>query len=236
MHILICDDIKSDTIKLDKLLKKIDSSIGVVCFNNTDDALNYIQRGVLVDLCFLDIIMPDMSGIALAREIRSTGYSGDIVFLTTSNSYAAQSYEINAFGYLLKPPAPAAVRDILNRLEDARALSDTQSIFVKASKVARRVRFCDISHVEVIKHFVYIHLTDGQSLEIRCTFSEIAGQLLRDDRFVQCHRSYIANLDEIAAIEDRVIATVSGGRIPVSKNYSDIKKAYAKWIVGGERV
>jgi DNA-binding LytR/AlgR family response regulator len=125
---------------------------------------------------------------------------------------------VNAFSYLLKPPSIEALRELMRKLEDAKAKADTDGIHVKASKVSRHLMFRDISHVEVIKHYVYFRLTDGSEVEVYATLGDVAPQLLRDKRFAQSHRSYIVNMDDISAIGD-----------PNSKSYPDVKKKFAKW-------
>lgn len=233
MNILICDDIKSETAKLERLLADSGLDVKLTAFHSGYDALDFVHSGAVVDVCFLDIVMPDLSGVDLANRLRSDGFKGQIVFLTTSNDYAAESYAVEAFCYLLKPPMPEDVRGVLRRLDDARKRDDADGIFVKVSKVARHILFRDISHVEVIKHCVYFRLTDGEEIELYATFAEIAEQLLSDRRFAQCHRSYIVNMSDIASIGDREITMRGGKRVLYSKSYSDIKKRFAKWIVGG---
>lgn len=235
MKILICDDMSSETSKLERLLGDSGFDVKTIAFNNGYDVLDYVHSGALVDVCFLDIVMPDISGIELAEQLRADGFKGELVFLTTSNDYAAQSYSVQAFSYLLKPPKPDAVRDILRKLEDAKRKNDTDGILIKVSKVARHVLFREISYLEVIKHYVYFRLTDGEEIEIYATFGDIAEQLLSDARFAQCHRSYIVNMSDVAAVDERQITMRSGKKIPYSKSYSDVKKRFAKWIVEGNR-
>lgn len=232
MNILICDDLQSDSGRLSRLIRDSWLDLNIVVFQNGYDALDYFYTGAVVDVCFLDIIMPEMSGVELAGQLRQGGYTGDIVFLTTSNEYAAESYDVNAFSYLLKPPSPEGVRGVLQKLEDAKKKGDTEGILVRVSKVSRNVLFRDISHVEVIKHYVYFRLTDGEEIELYATFGEIAEQLLRDNRFVQCHRSYIVNMSEISSIDDKEITVRGGKKLPVSKSYSNVKKKFAKWMIG----
>ncbi len=234
MRILICDDLKSETDRLETVLKNSGYELNIATFHNGYDVLDYIRSGAIVDICFLDIIMPEITGIKLAEELRADGFKGDIIFLSTSKEYGPESYIVNAFSYLLKPPNPEKVRDILFRLERQKKKDDSEGILIKVSKIARHMLFCDISYIEVIKHYVYFHLTDGEEIEIYATFKEIASQLLNDSRFTQCHRSYIVNMNDIKEINEREITMRSGRKIPYSKSYFEIKKKFAKWIVKEE--
>jgi DNA-binding LytR/AlgR family response regulator len=214
------------------LLGESGFDVKTAIFQNGYDALDYIRTGAVVDVCFLDIIMPEMNGIELAKQLREAGFTGAIVFLSTSRDYGPEVFGVTAFHYLLKPPIPEAVRDILRKIEHEKKISDTEGILIKVSKVARNVLFRDISHIEVIKHYVYIRLTNGEELEIYATFGEIAQQLLRGRRFIQCHRSYVVNMDDIESIGDKEIVMRGGKRIPLSKSYLDVKKKFVKWIGG----
>jgi DNA-binding LytR/AlgR family response regulator len=181
--------------------------------------------------------MPEMSGVKLAEQLRADGYTGEIVFFTTSNDYASESYGVNAFSYLLKPLDPEIVRSALRKLEEKRIRNDTEGILLKVSKSAKNILFREISHIEVIKNHVYFRLTDGTEIKVCTTFSEISAQLLADSRFIQCHRSYIVNMSDIAAIDDKEItmrsfSAPSAKKIPNSKSYPDVKKKFTMWVGG----
>ena len=233
MNILICDDNKSESARLKVMLDASGYKLKIVVFNNGCDVLDYLHSGTVIDICFLDIIMPGISGIALAEEMRTSGYSGEIVFLSSSREYGPETYTVKAFSYLIKPLIPEAVREILKKLENKKKEADVHSILIKVSKTMRNVLYQEISHIEVMNHYVYFRLTDGEEIEIYATFHDIAEQLLSDSRFVQCHRSYIVNMDDIDRIDGRVITMRNGKRIPHSRNYPDIKKKFTKWIVEG---
>jgi DNA-binding LytR/AlgR family response regulator len=88
--------------------------------------------------------------------------------------------------------------------------------------------------MEVKWYIAYVHfrLIGGEEIEVYATFGEIARQLLTDPRFAQCHRSYIVNMSDVAAIDEREITMRNGRKVLYSKSYSDIKKKITKWITG----
>jgi DNA-binding LytR/AlgR family response regulator len=187
------------------------------------------------DLCFLDIVMPVMDGIELAENLRKGGFSGEIVFLTSSNDYAKESYRVKAFDYLGKPPTPKSVRDVLAALEETRKNADRKGLPVKTQGGATFVLFRDISHAEVIDHIVHIRLCNGDVIKAYTTFAEFTGELLSDSRFVQCHRSFIVNVSDIKTVSSRDVLMKGGARVPVSKGYAPVKKTMMKWMVEGGR-
>ena len=233
MNILICDDVRTEVDRLKKLLLDSDMDVHIAAFESGYDVLEYVHTGAVVDLCFFDIVMPELSGVELAAQLRADGFTGQVVFLTTSNDYAAESYQVNAFSYLLKPPRPDAVRGVLQRLDSAKKAGDNGGILVKVSKVSRMILFREIACLEVIGHYVYFRLAHGEDIQLYATFGEFAPQLLCDRRFAQCHRSYIVNLSEIAVVDERELTMRNEKKIPISKSYADVKRKFTKWILEG---
>ena len=121
MNVLVCDDIKSEADKLAEMLKNRGFDVNISVFYNAQDTLSYIRSGAVVDVCFLDIVMPDMSGVELAHTLRQDGYTGFIVFLSASKDYGPESYKVKAFNYLLKPISISDIREILRELSDAQS-------------------------------------------------------------------------------------------------------------------
>lgn len=235
MNILICDDLQSEAAELNCLLQASGFSVHTTQFYQAMDVLHFIRTGAVVDCCFLDIVMPEMDGIALAAALRQEGYTGKLVFLSTSKDYGPETYTVDAFSYLLKPPAAESVRTILEKLKQAKKNDDRAEITVQATGATRVILHREISCVEVILHKLYFYMIDGSEICINATFSEIAEQLLRDTRFVQCHRSYVVNMQDIAEISEREIVTHSGKRIPVPRTYRDIRTRFYQWKFGGEK-
>ena len=230
MNILICDDVSDEALQLKKIISLSPIDADIRTFTTAAEVLSFICSGKKPDICFLDIIMPEMDGIVLAEEMRKEGYPGQIVFLTSANDYAAQSYNVAAFAYLLKPPNPKEVIAILYKAEKAGKEMDNLGIQVKTRPVTRLVLHRDISNVEVINHKLYLRLIDGTEVEIWSSVSEIGPKLLGDNRFAQCHKSFVVNMDYISHIQGNTIIMKSGKKIPISKRYTDFKKRYEKWV------
>ena len=235
MNILICDDMPEDAEKLARLLDQACAGADIAVFQCGADALNYVRSGAVADICFLDIIMPEMDGVELAENLRESGYKGAVVFLTASNEYAHESYKVEAFDYLIKPPSQEAVLRVLQKLETARLSGDADGITLKVFGVARKILYREIEYAEVKNHKVYILLTDGGSVDVSAPLSDIAPRLLRDNRFAQCHASYIVNMDAISSVSGSEIIMRGGARISVSKKYADTKRKYLKRGLGVER-
>ena len=94
MKIPICDDVPDAAVQLTKIIALSFPDAIIHATHSGAEALEFIHSGKIPDIIFLDIIMPGIDGISLARTIRNKGYKGPIVFMTSSNEYAAQSYEL----------------------------------------------------------------------------------------------------------------------------------------------
>lgn len=228
MNVLICDDVQQEADKLAALM----TGLNTVVFNNANDTLEYMRTSAAVDVCFLDIVMPGMDGVALAKQLRGDGYKGRLVFLSASREYGPEAFQVKAFTYLLKPPTLEAVSDVLRELEEAKKNSDTNGLLVKSVGISRFVLFREISHIEVINHKVYVRLTNGDELETRATFAEVASQLLKEGRFIQCHRSYVINMDAVCAVQGNDFVMRCGTKVSISKSYSGARARYLEWVLG----
>ena len=235
MNILICDDIAEESLKLEETIKVTGFEGNIVRFCNGKDAFAHIQSGMNIDVCFLDIIMPQMDGIALSRRLRAEKYQGEIVFLTTTNEHAAESYQVGAYDYLLKPPNAHNIAKILRGITDAQKATDTAGIPIETRTLTRFLFFHEISHVEVMGKKVYFYLINDGCIEINATFSDLLPIFLADRRFAQCHRSYLINMDAVSYIQGRDVFFRDGKKAPISRNYAEFDNQYIKWVFSKEK-
>ena len=234
MNILICDDIRDEAINLEKAIKVTGFEGNVIRVDNGKDAIACILSGAKIDLCFLDILMPQMDGVELARRLREMQYKGEIVFLTTTREHAVESYEVEAYDYLIKPVNAKTIAHILRQIADAKKNADTAGIPLSTRTLIRFLFFHEISFIEVMGKKVYFHLLDGSNIEINGTLSEFLPKILADRRFTQCHRSFVVNMDAVSYIKGREIFFRCGRKAPISKYYAEFDKRYIKWVFGKE--
>jgi DNA-binding LytR/AlgR family response regulator len=230
MYILICDDLYICAEILKAVIEQTGFAARTVVFDNAENALAYIRSGARVDVCFFDILMPKLKGTELAEIIRGEGYDGAIVFLTSSNDYAAESYKVGAFSYLLKPAAPDAIIRVISEIVKVKQNADTAGLPLINRRVSRFLFFREISHIEVIQHKIFFRLLNGTELETNKSLNDLLPQLVSDSRFTQCHRSYVVNMNAVSYIQDREIILRCGGKVPISKSYPGFKKQYLRWL------
>lgn len=230
MNILICDDVSKDALRLKNLIEKFYPKAQIVIFHAGADVLEYVIAGAEINICFLDIIMPEMSGVELAEKLRGANYNGEIVFLTSSNDYAHQSYRVKAFDYMIKPPDAPSVQSMMEALEQKIKTVDNRGFVIQFRGGAKLVQYSEISHIEVIDHIVRIRLQNNSEFTVKMSLNEIAKKVFQDRRFAQCHRSFIVNMSLIKTIEGQLITMENGEQVPISKQYIKIKQDLVKWM------
>lgn len=182
-----------------------------------------------VDLLFLDIQMPELSGLEFARLLPT---ETRVVFTTAFDRYAVDGYKVNAAGYLLKPVSyeqfAATVATVAESVAAGRRRSATARdgfVYVKSEYKLVRVDLADISHIEGVKDYVKIYLGGRR----RALMSLMSMKTLEDSlprgQFIRVHRSFIVNMAKVTMI-DRGRIVVGEDYIPVSESYKDRVQEY----------
>lgn len=239
MQITICDDQKTELLRISKLLDKYlcsqtnQNNFDVHCFGSSRDLLRQIENGKRYDIFLLDVVMPELNGIQLATKIRAKDEIAKIIFLTSSAEFAVDSYAVDAFNYLLKPVQEKELFKVLKKALLHTNANKNNYIIVKTQACLEKVFLCKLIYVEIIGRTIYFHQLDEPVIESRGTFSEIEPLLLKDKRFVKPHRSYIINLDYIKTLSFDELITTNDLLIPVSRKCSKaLKQNYIKHSFG----
>lgn len=234
MRIGICDDSPEDRVHICTLLEEYcGRHNGLVTYEvfHSAAALLDALKDQWFDLLVLDILMPGVTGMAAAREIRQTGGSVPIIFLTSSREFAVESYRVNAAGYMMKP----AQRDELFSALDRRLLKLSQKeayLPLQAESSLIRLAFSQIVFVEVIAHTIRFSLTDGQIRETTGRFCDYEAALLADPNFYKPHRSYLVNLRQVTQLDKSGFLTTTGKIVPVARDtFAKTKAAYMKTLL-----
>lgn len=195
-----------------------------------------------VDLMFLDIQMPQLTGIEFLRTLSKPPM---VIFTTAYPNYAVEGFELNALDYLLKPISMDRFMKAVNKATEQHALhhqkdnsnnsgggdsvvvgsesaAGTDYIFVKSDKKLVRVKFSDIIYIEGLKDYVIIRTETGRVISLQ-TMKSLEDKLpIR--QFVRVHRSYIVAMDKINAIVGNMVEVIEKGQpkhLPIGKNYRD---------------
>jgi len=181
-----------------------------------------------VQLLFLDIQMPELSGIEFAKIISS---ETKIIFTTAFNQYAIEGYKVNAIDYLLKP---ISYQDFLKSTDKVLELFVKQDrvdnyqkdrfIFVKSDYKLIRIDLDDILFIEGLKDYVRFYLKNGEKIMSLMSMKKLEESLPQPE-FLRVHRSWIVRMDVVRYI-DRLRIVCGDMYIPISDNYKDQVQQY----------
>ncbi|MCK9208980.1 MAG: LytTR family DNA-binding domain-containing protein [Salinivirgaceae bacterium] len=197
-------------------------------FTNATDALMYLQTEK-PELVFLDIQMPEIKGIDLARIIQ---WKTAIIFTTAYSQYAVESYSLDAIDYLLKPVPFERFLQAVNKAarylqnEKITSSSDERNfLFVKSGYKSVKINFDDIFYIEGLKEYVTIFAKSQKVLKLD-TLKNLE-QLLPKNHFIRVHKSYIVNLNYVKASFGNTIE-INDKQIPVGRAYKEVVKILLK--------
>lgn len=213
-------------------------------FSNAIEALGFINQNE-VQLIFMDIQMPDLSGMELARILdgKKNSEKTRIIFCTAYNQFAIEGYKVEALDYLLKPysyeeflAAATKAYQYFERIQQAPvskiadAVVQQEFIFLKVEYQLVKVMLKDITHVEAYKDYVKVHLKSKPNPLLSLTSMKNMEELLPSEKFMRVHRSFIIALDHIDSVSKNVIQT-GDHQIAVGDNYKDqFLEFLSKWM------
>jgi len=199
-------------------------------FDHPLDAIDFLSSE-LVDVIFVDIQMPDLTGIEFTRSLEG---AHKIIFTTAYEKYALEGFKLNAIDYLLKPFSYEeflkAARKAHKQCElekDSQPIikANSEFLFLKSEYKIRRINFNDILFIEGLKDYIKVHTIENEKPILSLNSMKSLEQKLPEDRFMRVHRSYIVNLDKIDTIErSRIIFGKT--YIPVSDMYKEKFQEY----------
>lgn len=181
-----------------------------------------------VDLIFLDIQMPDLSGLEFARILPK---ETKIIFTTAFSQYAADGYKVDAIYYLLKPIAyedfllaANKVLDWYEMLRKTELYKKDRFLFVKSDYKLVRVPLDDILYIEGLKDYVRIYLENGEKIMSLMNMKKLEDYLPKPE-FLRTHRSYIVHMNKVPLV-DRLRVVFGNTYIPISDSYKDTVLAF----------
>ncbi len=229
LNVLIVDD---EPLALDVLETYISQLPELKLVQRCSNALeaNEALKKHDIDLVFLDIQMPQLTGIDFIKTLSRPPM---IVFTTAYANYALQGFELNALDYLLKPISFERFLKAVNKAIEQAELQERESelmsgfdsgefFFVKADKKLVKINFDDVIYIEGLKDYVIISLEQGRIITLQTMKS--LEEKLPPGRFRRIHRSYIVSLDKITAVDGNMVEVMERGKpklLSIGKNYRD---------------
>lgn len=192
-------------------------------FNNAYDARDFLRQHK-VDILFLDIEMPEMSGIELLKALPNPPIT---IFTTAFRDYAFEGFELGVIDFLLKPISFPRFLMAIGRVKDFLALQSEETsldkdktgpgfIFVKSGVTRIKLSFSDVTHIQGLKDYAIIHTLTGK-IVIKGSVKSVL-QLFPAEQFIRTHKSFIVATDKVKRIEKNKIL-IGTHEIPIGRSY-----------------
>lgn len=220
MNCLIIDDDPVARKAVEHCISRTDGLQLAGSCGGVSDALKIIKEKK-TDLIFLDVEMPEMSGIDFLRTFREIP---QIILITGKKEYAAEAFDYDVTDFLLKPIDYARFLKAVSKAQTIHGNTqvednDSEGLFVKKeSSRFVRISLKDILYIEALADYVNIYTRDGRHT-ILATMKSIEARLPQKD-FIRIHRSFIVRLDSIEEIEENSV-NIGGKSIPVSRSHKE---------------
>ncbi|MBE9469396.1 MAG: response regulator transcription factor [Bacteroidetes bacterium] len=225
MNCIIIDDDKLSRKVIEEFVKKTDFLTLLNSYSNAIEAMNAFSGEDEIHLIFLDVEMPEMSGLEFLKSIENPP---QIIIVSGQEKYALEAFEYDVVDYLLKPISLQRYYKSVNKVykifnEKNYIVEKNNQIFIKSkNSTLVNLKYEDILWIEALENYVIVN-TFNDRYTIHFTMKAIANKL-PSHIFKRVHRSYIVNVNQIGMIEDNTIVfeNKSGTKvIPIGKSYKD---------------
>ena len=239
MKIYICDDSKSDLLRLhhylEKYAKEQEISMDVEEFQSARDMLlahkKAAEKPVLI---FLDIYMNEIDGMETAKMLRKAGIKTSILFTTSSQEHAMEAFQVHADGYLHKPFDYEAFKHAMSKVSD-QLQTEFKTIDIRIERMNRKFRVKDICYAETDSHRVLLHCTDN-AYYASITMEALKELLKEEPSFIMCGRSFLVNLAYADSIDGEQIYLREGSTIPIPVRLrKQIREQYQQYQLENRR-
>lgn len=224
--IAICDDMEEDvkyiSSAVNQWAEKENITVDIETFPSAESFLFRYAEQKAFDILLLDVEMPSMNGVELAKRIRKENDAVQIIFITGYTDYIAEGYEVSALHYLVKPLSETKLFEVLNRAV-LKIRKNEKSLFLSLSGEMVRIPIYEIKYLEVQQNYVTVH--SKKDYTVKKTLGEFEREL--DERFYRMGRSFIVNLSCIDKITKTDVFLSDGSVIPLPRGqYGPLNKAF----------
>lgn len=239
MRIAVCDDERiclsgAAAVAGEYQRQRPERSLRFELFSHPEDLLEAAEKIGGYDIYILDVVMPGINGIALGGKLRSAGYEGKIIYLTSSEEYSLDAFRVKAFDYLLKPISSETFFRAMDEAVASISEKKDKYLLVKAKDRSVKLSYDSILYAEFSRRSVCYHLLGGRtvsSVTLRTTFAEAMAELTADRRFVLSGQSMAVNLDHITEIENEAVVFDRSDRAFLGeKNCRKLRSTWSKYL------
>ncbi len=233
MRIVICDDLAEERKTLREYLRRMEKEdsleLDITEFDSAERLIAAYDKGFVPDVVFLDIYMSGTIGTVAAKALADKGYSGSVVFCTTSLDHAVESYKLKADGYLVKP---YSYEDFLGAIWRCRARFEKSKkcLSFVSERIDYRIPLGDITYIETANRGCDVH-TMKQTFFTYKKIGEIEEELREETAFLKIGRCFIVNLSRIKKTESDSLLLADGNSIPLpARDKKRLLQAVNDWF------
>jgi len=230
VQIGICDDRAEDIRIISEALYAYDDSFQISEYQDGESLLeDCLSQKILFDILFLDIYMPGLNGIDIAGKIRASIRDVKIIFVSSSNEFYPEAYDVFAFNYIIKPLNSEKLNRVLEQALMSITKEQRQQIQFSYKAIKYRILCSDILYIETRDKIIYFHIKDRTTLQCYSKLDEILTQL-PEDSFIRCHQSFAVNIFHVTEMAENYFR-IGQSVINISKKYQKISKdKYFKYL------
>lgn len=216
LSIAVCDDELLFCARLSEKIRCMMEQLGRTCvirqFQSGTELLETIEQ---FDIIFLDILMADLNGMDTAKRIRERAYDKLLVFISSSPDYVWDSYEVEAFWYLVKPVSEKKLEQVLHRAVVKAEEGPQEYLIIQKERRPRKLFLKDICYFEIRGRVIELHGTEGV-LPYYGQLGDLEKQL-SGKGFFRCHKSILVNLAYVDTYSYQEVVLENGERLPIAR-------------------
>jgi DNA-binding LytR/AlgR family response regulator len=222
LKIAICDDVSTDRDRLLTMIYEFNINYGCSTYDSGESLLWDLENGKHFDIIFLDIFMNGINGVETAKRIRTENSNVHIIFVSSSDDFYRESYDLYAFNYLIKPLKKQKLNEVLDRAVTDLNKDSDQLIRFSYDNRLHTINCSQLLYLTSEKHNIYFHLLNNKKLKAYGKIDDFISQL-PSKVFLRCHQSYIVNLKHVTQMTSSEFI-IDEIKVPISRKYSTISK------------
>ena len=236
---MICDDDERDLRDMTSMMELYqerheEQAITIEGTTSARELLHGLESGERYDVYILDVMMEEADGITLGRSIRGRNSRCAIIYVTSTPEFALGAFSVYASGYLMKPTSEKEFFDCMDRVADQLRPREDNIYTFKSRDGIVSIDLDRLVRVENVARVMHFYMDDGEMFEsvyIRKPFELQLENLLNDRRFIQPHKSFIVNMDQVEKVMTHDFMMTDGTVIPISRNNLALaKKRYLEYL------
>jgi DNA-binding LytR/AlgR family response regulator len=218
INCLIIDDEPSSQMVLKKFIADVEFLELMGVCNNAIDAIHELKQNQTIDLLFLDINMPKISGLTFYKSLQNPP---EVIFTTAYPQYAVEGFEVNAIDYLLKPFSFDRFFTAVNKVVEKKSINGNHSekdhfMLIKSNKTLYKIYSENILFIEACGDYVKVHLED-KFIMTNATFTSVL-ESLPNPVFIRTHKSFAINFNKMNSVSGNQV-NIKNHKIPIGQKF-----------------